>query len=215
LEHGSGEDFQVVLSEQGGHDRVGLAWRASRFDREDAPAAAAPQVVPGVEGPFEWQGQTLRFRPSVYVRLRDRLNGRALVLCASHLARSNRSAGPAMRRRQAELLRGWLQHFEEPVILVGDFNFDFDLERGDTDNSGYTTLTQGDVFRWARPAQLVGTHSSREGGAGRSVLDFVFVANGARSWPYQSQIVTRPDDFSPPERASDHRPVRTVFQLPR
>ena len=37
--------------------------------------------------------------------------------------------------------------------------------------------------------------------------------NGARDWPARGEILTRPDDFGPPELNSDHRPVRATFEV--
>ena len=46
-----------------------------------------------------------------------------------------------------------------------------------------------------------------------SILDFIFVANEARNWKASSQVLTRPDDFSPEDQNSDHRPVRADFEV--
>jgi hypothetical protein len=44
-----------------------------------------------------------------------------------------------------------------------------------------------------------------------SLLDFVFVANGARSWAAESRVIVRPGDFPDDETTSDHRPVEATL----
>lgn len=219
LERATGEDFQFALGEAGGHDRLAVAWRTGRFVRDNATAGSPPQTVATIAGPFHVAGQRLRFRPSVYVQLRERDGLQPLTVCVNHFARSRPETGPLVRRRQSLLLRSWLQQVSEPVVCVGDFNFDYHVEKGDERDSGYTVLTRDEQFRWVRyPDPLVPTQGEALNGKPffrfSSILDFVFAANGARQWPARSQVLTRPDDFNPEEKNSDHRPVRAVFEVP-
>lgn len=219
LERATGEDYQLVLSETGGHDRLALAWRTSSWVREDGPAESAPQLIRTIGGPFSVAGRQLQFRPSAYVQLRQRDGLQPLTLLVNHFARSRPETGPLVRRRQALLLRSWLEQVREPVVCLGDFNFDYHVEAGDKDNSGFSVLTRDDVFRWVRyPDPLVPTqgeaHNGRPFFRYNSILDFIFLAGGARQWPARSEILTRPDDFNPEDQNSDHRAVRAVIDIP-
>jgi endonuclease/exonuclease/phosphatase family metal-dependent hydrolase len=219
LERASGEDFQLVVSEAGGHDRLGVAWRTGRFVRDNATQEAPPHPIATVGGPFQVAGQRLRFRPSVYVQLRERDGLQPLTVCVNHFARSRPETGPLVRRRQSLLLRSWLQQLSEPVVCMGDFNFDYHIEKGDERDSGFSVLTRDDHFRWVRyPDPLVPTEGEAHNGKPffrfSTILDFIFAANGAKQWPAKSQVLTRPDDFNPEEKNSDHRPVRATFEVP-
>lgn len=214
LERVTGDEFQLVLSPEGSHDSLAIAWRKRKFHRLDALAERPPQTVESIGGPFPVDGQPVRFRPSIFVRLQEAEGGQNLVFCVSHLARSNRANGPRLRRMQAKILRDWLAQIQVPVIAVGDFNFDYHIKNGDQDQSGFSTLTEGDVFQWVRyPDPLVTTYGKCEK-HGDSVLDFIFAANEARQWPASSRILVREDDFCPDSDNSDHRPVRALFQIP-
>ncbi len=64
-------------------------------------------------------------------------------------------------------------------MAVGDYNFDWQVNGGDTDHdAGFDALTEDNIFVWIRPATLIRTQCS----AHDSVLDFVFVAGPAREW---------------------------------
>lgn len=219
LERATGDDFELVLSETGGHDRLAVAWRTSEWLREDAPVESPPQLVRTLGGPFTLAGKQLRFRPSAYVQLRQRDGLQPLAFVVNHFARSKPDTGPLVRRRQSLLLRSWLDQVDEPVICVGDFNFDYNVKNGDEENSGYTVLTRDDVFHWVRyPDPLVPTEGEANDGHPyfpyQSILDFVFLARGARQWTARSEVLTRPDDFNPEDKNSDHRPVRATIDIP-
>ena len=212
LEKASGADFELRLSETGGHDRLALAWRTDRF------SCAEVGLVQSIGGPFWLDHHSHHFRPSLFARLKGE-QGQPLTVVVNHFARSKPATGPQARRQQANLLRQWLQQIQDPVISLGDFNFDYDIHDGDRENSGFTVLTRDDLFHWVRyPDPLVPTEGECKDGHPyfpyQSILDFIFTANGARNWPAQSQVLTRPDDFCPESENSDHRPVRARFEVP-
>lgn len=211
LERASGADFEVHISASGGHDRLAMGWRTERFSSLEIGQ------VESIAGPLMVAGQQLRFRPSLYARLHSQQG--PLTLVVNHFARSQPATGPTARRQQSNLLRQWLQHIQDPVICLGDFNFDYHIREGDRDNAGFSVLTQGDIFQWVRyPDPLPPTQGECKDGKPyskfESVLDFIFTANAARKWPAQSQVLTRPDDFCPESENSDHRPVRARFEIP-
>jgi endonuclease/exonuclease/phosphatase family metal-dependent hydrolase len=212
LEKSSGADFELHLSETGGHDRLALAWRRDRF------RCAEVGPIDSIGGPFVVGSKRLRFRPSLYARLQTE-KGSPLVLVVNHFARSQPATGPGARRQQAHVLRHWLQQIQDPVLCLGDFNFDYHIREGDRDHAGYSVLTQDDLFHWVRyPDPLVPTQGECQDGkpASRfeSILDFIFTANSAQQWPARGEVLTRPDDFCPESENSDHRPVRARFEAP-
>ena len=212
LEKASGADFEIRLSSTGGHDRLAVAWRADRYNCLDC------DILPNLGGPFRIDAKDLTFRPSLYARLRSKEAPGPITFVVNHLARSNPSYGPAVRRKQANLLRQWLDHVGDPVVCIGDFNFDYDIHQGDKDDSGFSVLTRNNTYQWVRyPDPLVPTEGESKNGQPyfhyQSILDFIFVANEARNWKATSQVLTRPDDFSPEDLNSDHRPVRADFEV--
>ncbi|MBS2034080.1 endonuclease/exonuclease/phosphatase family protein [bacterium] len=212
LETASGTDWELRLSPTGGHDRLAVAWRSDRYNLLEC------EIIPELGGPFRINAKELNFRPSLYARLRPSSDEGPITFVVNHLARSNAENGPPVRRKQANLLRQWLAHIQDPVVCVGDFNFDYHIRQGDKDNSGFSVLTREDLYHWVRyPDPLVPTEGESKNGTPifpyESILDFIFVANQAREWKANSQVLTRPDDFSPEDQNSDHRPVRANFEI--
>jgi hypothetical protein len=107
-----------------------------------------------------------------------------------------------------------------PVIAVGDYNFDWNVQTGEKDHDlGYDLLTDGGAFDWVRPDSLVATQCSVNFSGlpdcrFDSVLDFVFVSGQSRHWPATSEISVQPGDFPDDSLTSDHRPVTATFQIP-
>lgn len=212
LETASGADFELHLSPTGGHDRLAVAWRTDRYN------CLEWDILPDLGGPFRIGNKDYHFRPSLYARLVSTTEPGPITFVVNHLARSNPELGPQVRRKQANLLRQWLAHVQDPLVCVGDFNFDYHIREGDRENSGFTVLTKDDLFHWVRyPDPLVPTEGESKNGQPyfhfESILDFIFVANSAREWKARSQVLTRPDDFSPEDQNSDHRPVRADFEV--
>ena len=128
------------------------------------------------------------------------------LFVVNHLYRSREDR----RHTQATLLREWTEDQTLPVVMGGDFNFDWSVTNGDADHDeGYDNLTQGGTVEWVRPATLVKTQDS----SFNSVLDFVFVGNGARNWAAESTIVVEAGDFPDTNQTPDHRPVRAEFSF--
>lgn len=132
--------------------------------------------------------------------------GTRFLLVVNHLA--SRDAG--LRLAQSRQLREWALFRNEPLVMVGDFNYRWQIGRSDEDRPpGIDALTEGDVLRWLRPAKLLATWC----GARRdTVLDYAFANAAARRWNPRSDVIESPCAKSDP-RASDHRPLRVVFEL--
>lgn len=193
---GSDQQFDYVLGTTGWTDRLVLAWDDAVFSLEDSEELDEINV-----------GGTAR--APLVGRMRLRATDQELLVVVNHLWRTDEPK----RHEQAELLNSWGRDQALPVLMVGDFNLDWDVESGRHDE-GYDSLVDGGVFEWVRPEPLLSTQCS---GFYDSVLDFVFVGGDARSWTAESDIL-RPDDSycsnSQRDTFSDHRPVRARFEIP-
>jgi len=133
---------------------------------------------------------------------------RTFAVVLNHLASRN----AALRVQQSQQLRNWASQRDEPTIVIGDFNYPWTIGASERDPPlGFNELTRDDVLSWVRPAELVHTWC---GGALDSILDFVFVNAAARSWNGKSEVIEL-NCAKSSEAASDHRPVRVVFQVPQ
>jgi endonuclease/exonuclease/phosphatase family metal-dependent hydrolase len=152
----------------------------------------------------------LRARSPLAVRLIDRKSNLTFWLVVNHLARTEDD----LRVDQAKMLVKWAKSLNEPAISAGDHNFDWDFktEKG---NAGFDAMIEGEVWQWVKPNPLIDSNWSddrrvkdrRVDRYPDSILDFVFVANQAKSWKTKSNVVVREGDFPDDEKTSDHRPI--------
>lgn len=157
----------------------------------------------------------LRARSPLAVKLFDLKSSDSFWVIANHLARGEAE----LRTDQARMLVKWAADRQEPVIAAGDFNFDYEFKtkRG---NPGFQAMMEGGVWEWLQPDPLLDSNWSDDRQAlpqrvdryPDSILDFVFVANGAKQWQGESDVVVRPDDFPDNDQTSDHRPIIARFK---
>ena len=157
----------------------------------------------------------LRARSPLAVRLVDLKSSDSFWVIANHLARGEAE----LRTDQARMLVKWAADRQEPVITAGDFNFDFEFKsaRG---NPGFQAMMEGGVWEWLKPDPLLDSNWSNDRQAlpqrvdryPDSILDFVFVANGAKQWQGEADVVVRPGDFPDNDQTSDHRPTIARFK---
>lgn len=192
----SGVDFAYILGATGRADRLAILYDRHRFEALEHFELTHINVGGRVRAPL-------------VVRLRDRVSEQEFYFMVNHLYRSRAS----QRHLQARLLNEWARNQSLPVIAVGDYNFDWRVEDGETDHDeGFDALIGAGEFAWVRPpAPLVKSQCST---TYNSVLDFVFVAGAAQGWAGVSEIVVVPGDCPDDETTSDHRPVRATFDLP-
>lgn len=187
--------FQAVLGSTGGRDRLAVL-----FD-SDALRLVAHEELHAIN----IRGAV---RAPLVARLEHRTSGVEFILVVNHLYRSK----PRARLKQSRLLAQWASRQELPVIMAGDFNYDWHFERGDH-GPGYDALTAGGGLVWVRPPKLVPTQCSRHG----SVLDFFFVDRAALAWKPRARILF-PEraycDYSFKDTRSDHRPVELRIEVP-
>ncbi|MFM7184887.1 MAG: endonuclease/exonuclease/phosphatase family protein [Planctomycetota bacterium] len=158
---------------------------------------------------------SVRARSPLIAKVQDLASGRPFWLIVVHLARGEEE----LRVDQARVLRRWAADRSEPVVAAGDFNFDyvFATARG---NAAFDAMLEGDTWRWLEPDPLVDSNWSEDRQKGPpgvdsypgSILDFVFVANGAKGWRGTSDVVVRGGDFPDDDRTSDHRPIVATFR---
>ncbi len=157
----------------------------------------------------------MRARSPLAVRLADLQAGDSFWVIANHLARGEAD----LRTDQARMLVKWAAEHPAPIIAAGDFNFDYDFKT-EQGNAGFQAMMEGDVWKWLKPEPLVDSNWSDDRAAvGQrvdrypdSILDFVFVANQAKQWQGDSDVVVRPGDFPDNDQTSDHRPVIARFR---
>jgi endonuclease/exonuclease/phosphatase family metal-dependent hydrolase len=217
---GLGHDVDMVTSGSGGYqdfDSLMVIVDTSRFELLDAVELHRHA---GISANFNVPDETasdfgtLRARSPLATRLRDKSTNQIFWFVANHLARGEAD----LREQQAKMLCKWATDIKEPVICAGDFNFDFDF-RTQQGNPGFQAMMQGDVWQWLKPDPLVDSNWSddrsitdrRVDRYPDSILDFVFVANAAKNWQGDSDVIVRPGDFPDTNQTSDHRPLIATF----
>ena len=218
---GLGRTVDFVTSASGGFgdaDSLMVAVDTTRFEIRDSIEL---HRYAGIIGNFNndtaaSEPGALRARSPLAVKLADKATSSSFWLIANHLARGEAD----LRTEQAKMLRKWAEDSKEPVIAAGDFNFDFDFatQKG---NAAYDAMIDGNVWTWLKPDPLIDSNWSddrritdrRVDRYPDSILDFVFVANGAKGWHGKSSVVVRPGDFPDSDKTSDHRPMITSFSV--
>jgi endonuclease/exonuclease/phosphatase family metal-dependent hydrolase len=204
-EGNSGRDYGVVLGTTGNQDRLMILFDQSRLE------------LLGHEELRMIQDGNNGLRASLVGRFRGKTTGQEFLFMVNHLKRGG--ANNDTRIRQAQLLNQWATQQTLPVIACGDYNFDFDVDRGDEGpahrDRGFDEMTRNGEFVWVRPPLLVKTNADD---GFNTVLDFVFVANPPMNWFAESRILERggdeaavENDFDDSATESDHRPVDGLF----
>lgn len=137
-------------------------------------------------------------------------SGTRFLLMVNHLFRTNED----IRHEQAALLNAWAREQTLPLVMVGDYNFDWDVSAsGASRDEGYDLLTADGVVEWVKPAVIETTQCSPYYD---SVLDFTFVGGEARTWEATAELVPLDEDYCRArlDERSDHKPVRAVLHHP-
>ena len=198
-----GPQFQSFTSETFRANRLAILFDKNRFELLEQKEM------------FEYRDWTLNngtHRSPIYVRLKERQTGYELIFMTNHLARKNGK----LRQEQAAGLREWARDSNTPIVAIGDFNFDYSFTK-QKGNEAFNEFMQDDVWKWIRPVEEIDSNWSDRDGDGvdnypDSMLDFAFVANGARELSCQCEIIVRPGDFPDDETKSDHRPTVLVIK---
>jgi hypothetical protein len=200
-EDGENANFEQVLSTTGGGDRLAIVFNATRFELVNK--MESHHVTFNADSPTPNSGQ----RSPLVLELHERATNKRLLFMVNHLARTN----DALRREQAQRLNEWVRTQTIPGIAVRDYNFDWEVNGGDTNHdAGFDRMITDDAWVWARPATLIKTQCSA---SFNSVPDFVFVNAAARAWQPVSTIIQEPGDCNDDNEKPDHRPLKAEFDL--
>jgi len=218
---GLGGDVDFVTSASGGYadsDTLMLVVDARRFRIDEVfelhrYAGIRANFTVDEESSSEFG--SVRARSPLIARIHDLATGRSFWLITVHLARGEKE----LRVDQARALRRWAAERDEPVVAAGDFNFDYEFATG-RGNPAFDAMLEDSTWEWLKPDPLVDSNWSedrKKGGPGidsypDSILDFVFVANAAKTWRGTSDVIVRAGDFPDDDRTSDHRPIIATFE---
>jgi hypothetical protein len=214
---GVGEDaaFAGILGTTGGADRLLVIYDPARLTLLDHEELN--EINPGN-----------RVRSPLVARFRFEAADQEFLFVVNHLYRTRDDA----RLEQSRLLREWAGTADVPIIAVGDYNYDWRVDGGETDHdAGYDELVAGGTFVWVRPQILIPTQYSTS--YAPAVLDFVFLAGGRGGTAGigeaagtggatvttaagavvtgTSAIVFVSGDFPDTADTPDHRPIRADF----
>lgn len=221
---GFGKQVDFVTSATGGFresDSMMLLVDATRFEIDTTLELHRFGGIRGnfnnAEDPNAPEYGRYRARSPLAVRIIDKTNDKPFWVIVNHLARGEAE----LRTDQARMLAKWAEKIGEPAISAGDHNFDFDFKT-QKGNPGFDAMISGEVWSWVKPDPLIDSNWSddrritdrRVDRYPDSILDFIFVANEAKSWNPKSNVVVRPGDFPDNDKTSDHRPILGVFQIP-
>ena len=192
-----GAQFDYVIGTTTWEDLLVLAWDPDRLRMESYEELHA--INPHGSG-----------RAPLVGTMTDLDSGTAFLLMVNHLWRTDDDA----RHEQAALLNAWAREQTLPIVMVGDYNLDWDVPSGGASrDAGYDLLTADGVLEWVRPAVIETTQCSTWYD---SVLDFTFVGGEARSWEATAELVPVAEDYcrARTDERSDHKPVRAVLRHP-
>ncbi|MCA9032723.1 MAG: hypothetical protein KDA66_18035, partial [Planctomycetaceae bacterium] len=215
IEDGENTDFISVMGTTGGRDRLAVVYDSALFEQVGHPIELTSQTQ-----------LTNGLRASLVVHLKGRRSGQEFLFVVNHLKRGG--AQNRTRLKQAKNLASWARNQTLPIICLGDMNMDYDVTPrsgggvlGDNGvpsrDAGFDALTQGGVFTWVRPENMV---KSQADDRYPSLLDFIFVANAPFGWSGTSHVLDREGDsyattfdFDDDSNSTDHRPVDAIFVL--
>lgn len=161
-------------------------------------------IVEAYERPFNVHKYE---RSMLYSKFIDKRTAKSFAVITNHFMRGT---GKVNERRQSQSiqLQKWVQNQVVPVIALGDYNFDYDIDTL-TGNPSYYLFTEDDHWQWVKPKQLIktGCHKSYN-----SILDFVFIAGEVKA--AASEIMFPETEYcNDDKRKPDHRPLYAVVEL--
>ena len=200
-EAGENTEFQSILGTTGGGDKLLIIYDSNRFEL----ISKAELHNINIEG---------NVRSPLVAHFKEIETEQEFLFMVNHLYRTNNMA----RHQQSRLLNEWGEAQDIPIIAVGDYNYDWEVEDGENDHDeGYDLLTAAGIFTWVRPSILIPTQCSFNSRTGNckhnSVIDFVFVANMPVTWNSESEIIKAPGDFPDDNSTPDHRPLLGSFNI--
>ena len=125
-----GPEYKGILGTTGKADRLVIIFDSTRFTL--ISTEQLNEINPGN-----------KVRSPLVAKLKDKSNGNIFNYCVNHRYRSKAEA----RQKQASQLLAWTKKQNEDVILVGDFNFDWDLDK-EEGNKAFKNLTSTKEIKW-------------------------------------------------------------------
>lgn len=193
--------YRFVVGKSGGSDPLMLVYDQRRFTLDetfDIEEVNGKQLNDG------------NHRAPLYVRFRSNLDFLEFGVVLNHFARGDEE----LRQRQAEGLREWARGRSEPIIAIGNYNFDFEFHT-QQGNASFDAFLKDDVWNWIPPDPMVDSNWADDGNGKDkypdSLFDFNFVAGAAKDWKSQCRVIVREGDFPDDEKTSDHRPVELIL----
>ena len=209
LDQQEGRDFKRALGDSGGSLKLLVLYDNQVFSR------IAQYEISWSER--DWYIEGMRPRSPLVIQFEHRESGFEFLFVLVHLYRGDPEEQPDPRRLdQASVLASWASTQSLPVIVAGDFNFDWRLLADDDyDNysRGYGNLTHGNVLTWVVPGNYSVTFCGTLQEGGLYVEDFFFIANASGLLSARSRVVTECTCKGSDGSYSDHRPVEAVFEL--
>ena len=196
-----GPQFKSFVSKTGRADRIAILYNDEEFELLKSKEMDSYQ---------DYEFNNGYHRSPIFVRLKQRSSELEFVFMTNHLARGNSE----LRQQQAVGLREWARDSGAPIIAMGDFNFDYGFE-SKTGNEAFNLFLRDNVWKWVVPDPLVDTNWADRDNDGidnypNSMLDFAFVANGAREYDCKCRVIKRENDFPDGEHQSDHRAIELL-----
>lgn len=193
----SNKQFDYIVSNSGTSDKLQIIYNQKRFELLELRELmnmtfGNPHLRGALIGLFEHRKTKNKF----YVML-------------NHLYRSNAEK----RHEQSDILYEWVSQQDLPIIAVGDYNYDWDINDGKSKHDkGFDILTQNNLLRWLQPKELVPTHCDKQY---NTILDFVFINRIEKTWQAKSKILQQTESFCINEKqgGSDHRPIFSSFTV--
>jgi endonuclease/exonuclease/phosphatase family metal-dependent hydrolase len=189
-----GSNFISVLGETGGQDRLAIA-----YDRSQLELVGSLDNLSGSGGS----------RSPLVGQFKLLSDGTEFLFMVNHFNRREEEK----RNQQADFVRNWSRAQSLPTIIVGDFNFDFDIDEREG-NEAFDKLNEDNVLKWIQPNCLASNTcpATQCNPSFNSILDAVFVSGIAKTWPATSSIVPF-DCAKDAEGFPDHRIVKVEFKV--
>lgn len=193
-----------LLGAAGGNARLMIAWNPEVFTKvkaEEMKQFEGRDFAPGIQP------------APLVIELKHKASGQSMIVIMNHLTRGSAE----LRKTQALLLVEWAKKQTLPIIGIGGYNFDYDFVKH-KGNESFDAFLATDTWSWIKPKQWHDTNWADRNRDGKddypdSMLDYTFVAGGAKKWKVTSEVVVRPGDFPDTDKTSDHRPIRAVIEL--
>ena len=186
----SGKDYRTQLGSTGRNDRLLMAYDSEKFILLESDELH--YINPGG-----------RVRSPLVGKFKEKESGKIFYYVVNHLYRGSKEG----RQEQSKLLKEWAKTKAEEVIMVGDFNYDWDIDKK-KGNQAFNIFMEGKVMKWIQPKEMVKTSCHK---SYNSILDFIFTKSTS-GWCYKSEIVKVEDNCPDTQTVPDHKPVKGYFK---